>query len=77
MFQPSHLDHIADSLQTWIDWEERNGPADEDKHIMSPPTWPTFGQVRLWVETLRAAKSRIERMQEFMPPSPGPWRATD
>ena len=60
-FDPVHLKHIADALQTWIDWEERNGPADDEKHIMSPPTWPSVGQIKLWIETLEKARSELEK----------------
>lgn len=51
---------MADALQTWIDWEEREGPVEDDKHIMSPPSWPSLGQIKLWIRTLETAKSQLE-----------------
>ena len=59
-FDPNHLQHMADALQTWIDWEEREGPVEDDKHIMSPPSWPSLGQIKLWIRTLETAKSQLE-----------------
>ena len=50
---------IADELKSWLDFHARDCEKDgvsitDDSHIMSPPKWPTRGQLKKWIETLES-----------------------
>lgn len=54
------LDFLADHINSWLEWHSadrtRHEMATEDgTHIMSLPVpmWPTHGQFKRWIETLR------------------------
>lgn len=55
------LNEIALNLKSWLrhnEWERKreNLPTDDDTCIMCPPVWPARGAIKLWVETIEAAR---------------------
>ena len=49
---------IANVLQSWLDFHEQDCGKDgvqitDASHIMSPPVWPTRGQIENWIKVLR------------------------
>lgn len=51
--------NIADILQSWLDFEESKWKKEgkdmpEDGHLMAPPSWPTYSNIKNWIDVLRA-----------------------
>lgn len=58
------LNEIALNLKSWLDHNQRerdheNLPTNDDTCIMCPPVWPARGALKLWVETVEAARDRM------------------
>lgn len=58
------LNEISLNLRSWLDsnQKERDGEGmstDDDTCIMVPPHWPARGALKLWIETIEAARDRI------------------
>ncbi len=55
--QKACLAYVAGMLQAWIIFD---GEQPDDKHIMCPPAWPSHGQVKKWIKTLKAVAGVTE-----------------
>ena len=47
------LNGFADNLKYWIDSYERREGVTDDTHVITPPSWPTVGQLKEWIAALR------------------------
>lgn len=64
------LNEIALNLKSWLEHNRRERdqeslPTDDSTCIMCPPVWPTRGALKLWVETVEAARDSMT----YKPPS--------
>lgn len=58
----SGLTVIADIIQHWLDYDvaqrtKEGLSTNDDTHLIAPPTWPSHGQLKYWVECLRSAET--------------------
>lgn len=58
------LNEIALNLKSWLrhhqgEREQEGLPMDDDTCIMCPPVWPARGAIKLWVETVEAARDKM------------------
>jgi hypothetical protein len=65
------LNEISLTLKSWLDFNQRERdneslPTNDDTMIMCPPVWPARGALKLWVETIDAAR---DRMKHDAPPT--------
>lgn len=60
------LNEIALNLRYWLDWNKKE--RDREPHLTTdddtslicvPPTWPRRGQLKLWAETMEAARDAL------------------
>lgn len=56
-YDEMRLDAIAGEIQYWLDFQESDHEKiDDDLHVMSPPSWPTRGVLKLWIKVLKGEK---------------------
>lgn len=58
MNRDEKLNEIANQVQQWLDWQERERKEEglactDDTHMMRVPVWPTRGQLKEWVNVLK------------------------
>jgi hypothetical protein len=54
------LDVVATTLQYWLDYQALHNPTEllnDDRHIVSPPSWPSRGTLKNWIAVLRQQQS--------------------
>ncbi len=60
------LNEIALTLRYWLEWNQRE--RDREPHLTTddgtsvicvPPHWPTRGGLKIWAETMEAARDSI------------------
>jgi hypothetical protein len=56
------LDAIRRQIKRWIDYDARGQEVSPDKHIMSPPTWPSHGQLNAWVTLFEKIDERLSAL---------------
>lgn len=67
----SGLNEIALCLRHWLDWNKRDRDlerlttSDETMIMCVPPTWPSRGQLKLWAETIEAARDQLAAPAEL------------
>lgn len=64
------LHEIALNLKSWLDHHQaerdrENLRTDDDTCIMCPPVWPARGALKLWVETIEAARDSMSYDAQF------------
>lgn len=68
------LQEIGNIIAHWIEWTERERETEclettSDTHVMldgytnAPPSWPTVGQLRLWLKVLHDHPNKAEEDQ--------------
>lgn len=59
------LNLISNHLQRWIDYDlekrtKKGIETTDATHIMAPPTWPSHGQIKHWIKTLKGIENPVE-----------------
>lgn len=60
----SPLEVIAAQIQFWLDYQEQQGPVDDDTVLRTPPVSPTRGVLKNWVKAIRYAAMKQESTHE-------------